>query len=127
MIVGLGLDLASVERIQRVARRFPVRFAERLLAEDERSVLTGLAEPARTRTLAGRFAAKEAAVKALGGPADIGWHDLVVRRGASGAPALELRGRAAAHASRLGVTDAHVSITHDAGVAAAVVVLERAQ
>jgi holo-[acyl-carrier protein] synthase len=63
-------------------------------------------------------------VKALGGPRDVGWHDLEVRKAASGAPELKLHGAAAEHGRRLGVGRALLSITHDAGVAAAVVILE---
>jgi holo-[acyl-carrier protein] synthase len=74
--------------------------------------------------LAGRFAAKEALSKALGGPRDVWWHDVEVRRGSLGAPGLELSGAARQHADRLGVTRTWLSITHDAGVAVAVVVLE---
>jgi holo-[acyl-carrier protein] synthase len=80
----------------------------------------------RAEDLAGRFAAKEAATKALGAPPDVGFHDLEVRRSQSGAPELRLLGAAQRHAQRLGVSRALISITHDAGVAAAVVILESA-
>ncbi|HEY4159835.1 MAG TPA: 4'-phosphopantetheinyl transferase superfamily protein, partial [Polyangiaceae bacterium] len=82
------------------------------------------ARPDRALALAGRFAAKEAAAKALGGPSDVWWHDVEVRSGARGAPELCFGDTAQAHASRLGARRALVSITHDAGIAAAVVVLE---
>lgn len=123
MIVGLGIDVASVERIERALRRFGERFWERVLSPDERADLGGRRAD-RAQALAGRFAAKEAATKALGGPADVGFHDLKVRRGPRGAPQLLLSGAARAHAERLGVGRSHVSISHDAGVAVAVVVLE---
>ncbi len=122
MVVGLGIDVASIERVQRSLQRFGDKLWERLLTERERADLGKRSD--RAQALAGRFASKEAAVKALGAPADIGWHDLEVRRGPSGAPELCLHGAAAAHASRLGVARALLSISHDAGVAAAVVVLE---
>jgi holo-[acyl-carrier protein] synthase len=124
MVVGLGIDVASVERVRRALERFGTRFSDRVLTSGERADL-GPRKADRAEAFAGRFAAKEAALKALGGPRDVGWHDLEVRRAASGAPELRFHGAAAEHGRRLGVGRAHVSITHDAGVAAAVVVLER--
>jgi holo-[acyl-carrier protein] synthase len=123
MVVGLGIDVASVERIRRALERFGEKLSERVLTSNERSDLAPRTGD-RAQAFAGRFAAKEAAVKALGGPRDVGWHDLEVRKAASGAPELRLHGAAAEHGRRLGVGRALLSITHDAGVAAAVVVLE---
>lgn len=122
MIVGLGIDVASVARVARALERFGDRFWERILTERERAELRGRGD--RAVALAGRFAAKEAASKALGGPRDVWWQDVEIRRGPLGAPLLELSGSATAHAARLGVARALISITHDAGVAAAVVILE---
>ncbi|HEY3497052.1 MAG TPA: holo-ACP synthase [Polyangiaceae bacterium] len=124
MIVGLGIDVASVERVRRVLERFGDRFSARILTRGEQSDLAPRTAD-RAEAFAGRFAAKEAAVKALGGPRDVSFHDLEVRRAPSGAPELLLHGAAAEHGKRLGVARALVSITHDAGIAAAVVVLER--
>lgn len=122
MIVGLGLDVSSIER-QRVAlARFGERLWQRILTEREQSDLRD--RPDRALTLAGRFAAKEAAAKALGGPPDVFWHDLEIRPNARGTPELSFLGTARAHVERLRVRRSFVSITHDAGVAAAVVVLE---
>jgi holo-[acyl-carrier protein] synthase len=123
MVVGLGIDVASVERIRRALERFGERLSERVLTSGERSDLAPRTGD-RAQAFAGRFAAKEAAVKALGGPRDVGWHDLEVRKAPTGAPELKLHGAAAEHGRRLGVGRALISITHDAGVAAAVVVLE---
>jgi holo-[acyl-carrier protein] synthase len=122
MVVGLGIDVASVARVARALERFGDRFWERILTERERAELRGRGD--RAVALAGRFAAKEAASKALGGPRDVWWQDVEIRRGPLGAPLLELSGPATAHAARLGVARALISITHDAGVAAAVVILE---
>ena len=122
MIVGLGIDVASIARQQSALERFGDRLWQRILTEDERADLSG--RPDRALALAGRFAAKEAAAKALGGQPDVWWHDVEIRSGARGAPQLVFRGAAVAHAERLGVRRSFVSITHDAGVAAAVVVLE---
>jgi holo-[acyl-carrier protein] synthase len=122
VIVGLGIDVASIERIERALDRFGDRFWVRILTEGEQRDLASRTD--RATALAGRFAAKEAASKALGGPLDVWWHDVEVLRGPRGMPELRLSGTAIAHAERLGVAKGLISITHDAGVAAAVVVLE---
>jgi holo-[acyl-carrier protein] synthase len=123
MVVGLGIDIASIERVARSLERFGDRFWERILTEGERQDLASR-QADRAVALAGRFAAKEAAAKALGAPADVWWHHVEVRRGARGAPVLHLLGPALDYARRLGVARSLVSISHDAGVAAAVVILE---
>jgi holo-[acyl-carrier protein] synthase len=122
MVVGLGIDVASIERLRRALDRFGDKLWARVLTERERSDLRLRVD--RAQALAGRFASKEAAAKALGAPPDVGFHDLEVRRMPSGAPELHFLGKAATHAARLGVSSAWLSISHDAGVAAAVVVLE---
>ena len=122
MVVGLGIDVASVARIRATLERHGDRFWQRILTENERADLAK--RPDRALALAGRFAAKEAAAKALGGQPDVWWHDIEVRSNARGGPQMALIGSATAHAQRLGVSRILVSITHDAGVAAAVVVLE---
>jgi len=122
MLLGLGIDVASVERIRASLERFGERFWQRILTENERADLRE--RPDRVAALAGRFAAKEAGAKALGGPPDVLWHTIEVRSNAHGAPSLEYLGPARAHADRLGVRRILVSITHDAGVAAAVVALD---
>jgi len=123
MVVGLGIDIASVERMRQALDRFGDRFWDRILTPNER---TDLAErnADRAAALAGRFAAKEAFSKAIGAPRDVWWQDVEVRRGSSGAPTISATGPALPHLSRLGVSRMFVSISHDAGVAAAVVVLE---
>lgn len=123
MVVGLGIDIASVARLERALERFGNRIWERILTPREREELAGRRHD-RASALAGRFAAKEAASKALGGPRDVWWHDVEIRRGPLGAPTLHLSGPALPHAERLGVARSMVSITHDGGVAAAVVILE---
>ena len=122
MILGLGIDVASIERMRAVLDRHGDRFWDRVLTPRERDVLARRRD--RATALAGRWAAKEAAVKAFAGRAGAMWHDFEVDRDLSGAPQMRFGGRAAEVAARLGVVRAHVSITHDAGVAAAVVVLE---
>lgn len=125
MIVGLGMDVVEIARIQRILGGDPA-LAGRFLARCFTGAERAYCDPARDRATryAARFAAKEAASKALGAPAGISWHDVEVARGA-GPPALVLRGVAAEAARQVGVTRVHVTITHDAGVAAATVILER--
>lgn len=124
MIVGIGLDVVEVSRIRGLRERRGERFTRRVFTADELAWCEARADPAPS--LAARFAAKEAGMKALGsGWAEgVGWHDLAVVSPPGRPPALELRGEAARRAANLGVSSVHVSLTHDAGVAAAVVVLE---
>jgi holo-[acyl-carrier protein] synthase len=125
VIVGLGIDVASVSRIAQSLERFGDRFWERILTPGEREDLAGRAD--RAIALAGRFAAKEALSKALGGPKDVWWQDVEIRKGPLGMPCLVLYRHALPYLERLGVSRSHVSITHDADVAAAVVILESDQ
>jgi holo-[acyl-carrier protein] synthase len=124
VILGLGIDVASIERMRAVLDRHGERMWTRILTPTERAALERRRD--RATALAGRWAAKEAAVKAFSGKAGALWHDFEIRRAPSGAPEMHFQGRAAVTAQRLGVIHAFVSITHDAGVAAAVVVLEGA-
>ena len=123
MVVGLGIDVASVERMSRALDRFGDRFWERILTPEERE---DLAERRADRAvaLAGRFAAKEAFSKAIGAPKDVWFQDVAIRRSASGAPELLATGPALPYLEKLKVRRVLISISHDAGVAAAVVVLE---
>lgn len=124
MVVGLGIDVASTERMARALERFGERLWERVLTPRERDDLAHRRAD-RAVALAGRFAAKEALSKALGAPRDVWWQDVEVRSNSRGGPELVLLGAARTHADERGVSRALVSITHDAGVAAAVVVLEK--
>jgi holo-[acyl-carrier protein] synthase len=124
VILGLGIDVASIERMGTVLDRYGDRMWTRILTPLEQATLQHRRD--RATALAGRWAAKEAAVKAFQGQAGALWQDFEVGRSGSGAPEMFFRGRAALTAARLGVLRAFVSITHDAGVAAAVVVLEGA-
>jgi len=116
MIVGIGVDVADIARLEDALKRTPA-VATRLFADSE------LNRP--IRSLAGCFAAKEAVAKALGAPPGLRWTDVVVGHDAYGKPALEVKGTVAAAATRLGVTGWHVSISHDAGICVAMVVAER--
>ncbi len=119
----LGLDLAEVARIAEVLERRGDRFLERVFLPGE--VLRGRRHPrAFAEHVAGRFAAKEAAMKALGtGLRAISFKEIVIKREASGKPRLEFRGRALERARRLRVRASEVSITHTRTTAAAAVVL----
>jgi holo-[acyl-carrier protein] synthase len=122
MIVGVGIDVCSTERMKSSLERWGDRLWNRVLAAEERSALGARRD--RHVALAGRFAAKEACIKALGGAPGASWQELVVKGQPFRPPELELRGVALEHARALGVRRMHVSITHDAGVAAAIVILE---
>ncbi len=115
MIVGVGIDVVDVERFAETLRRTPaLRTRLFTVAERERPLAS----------LAARFAAKEALAKALGAPAGLHWTDAEVVSGDDGRPELALTGTVAARAGSLGVGHVHVSLSHDAGIASAVVVLE---
>ena len=122
MIVGLGIDVCSIERMRKALERHGDRFFSRICTEAERGDLTGRD---MATALAGRFAVKEAFAKALDGARGVGWHEVEVRREPSGRPTLTLHGNATAMVEKFGANKWHVSITHDAGVAVAVVILEK--
>lgn len=114
-IVGIGVDVVDLQRFTEAMERTP----------DLRGRLFTEAEASRSTTsLAARFAAKEAIAKALGAPGGLSWHDAEVVTEPSGQPRFELTGTVAARAEALGVTNVHVSLSHDGGVASAFVVLE---
>ena len=115
MIVGVGIDVVDVERFTRQLQRTP-RLRERLFTADERELSAA--------SLAARFAAKEALAKALGAPG-LHWLDASVLREPDGRPRLEVHGSVAERARELGVTCFHLSLTHDGGLASALVVAER--
>jgi len=122
MIVGLGLDVTELDRLQTVLDRYGERFLHRILTPAERAALPVYRLP----RLAGLFAAKEAAVKALGTgfSQGIGFSHLEILSDPLGRPVLTLSGPARAQADALGATAWHVSITHGRTTAAAVVVME---
>lgn len=125
MIVGLGMDLVDIARIRRLVDDNGERAMKRLFTAAEAEYAAKRADPARH--LAARFAAKEAAFKALAGTVDaraVGWLDIEVASEWDGRPTLLLHGRAAARAAELGVARAHLTLTHADAVAGAVVVLE---
>ena len=123
MALLLGIDLTEVARVARALERWDERFLERVFEPGE---ISRRRHPrAFAEHVAGRFAAKEAAMKALGtGWRGVAFREIVIEREPSGKPRLRLQGRALQRARALGVTGAEISITHTASMAAAVVALQ---
>ena len=115
MIVGLGIDVVDVERFGETLARTPA-MRERLFTATE------LTRP--LASLAARFAAKEALAKSLGAPDGMRWLDATVVQDGKGQPSLQVSGTVAARAEHLGVASFHLSLSHDAGIASAVVIAE---
>ncbi len=114
-IAGIGVDVVDLARFERAVDRTPA-LRIRLFAESERDL--------PLRSLAGRFAAKEALIKALGDSTGVQWHDMVVVNNELGNPSFALIGGTAAIVERRGITGIHLTMSHDAGVAVAMVVAE---
>ncbi|MFE1362361.1 holo-ACP synthase [Streptomyces harbinensis] len=121
MIVGVGIDVAEVARFGESLERTP-QLADRLFVTGELWLPGG--ERRGVASLAARFAAKEALAKALGAPGGLRWTDAEICQEDSGRPWLRVRGTVAERAAVLGVRSWHVSLSHDAGVASAVVIAE---
>jgi holo-[acyl-carrier protein] synthase len=115
VIVGIGVDVVRIERIDAALKRTP-RLALRLFAESERDLPVA--------SLAARFAAKEATAKALGAPCGLSWTDVEIRQDQSGRPELAVTGTVEQAARMLGVSRWHLSLSHDAGLSVAMVVAE---
>jgi holo-[acyl-carrier protein] synthase len=124
MIVGSGIDLTEIGRIQRSMDRFGGRFLDRIYTPAEQAYC--LSKRKSAESFAARFAAKEAGAKALGTGISFGvhWLEIEVFREPSGRPTLRFHGRAAQIATRLGVAHAALSLTHTGDLAMASVVLE---
>jgi len=121
MIAGLGIDLTEVARIAAMVDKWGDRFTKKIFTAAERAYAAERAHP--EQHLAARFAVKEAALKALGVPSGLRWHELEVAS-RDGAPSLQLSGEAQKAARARGIDRLHVSITHTADTACAVVVAE---
>ena len=109
-IVGLGVDMCEIARIERAISRHPT-FRARVFTPEEIAYCDSKARPAES--YAGRFAAREATIKALGGYRGRLWQDISVTRHPSGAPAIRLDGNAKRRADALGVTDVLITFTHE--------------
>ncbi len=122
MIVGVGIDVVPIARFADALQR-TASLADRLFTDTER--VTSGGQQRTAESLAARFAAKEALAKALGAPGGMAWTDAEVLTDDVGRPSLRVIGTVAARAAELGVTGWHVSLSHDGGIASAVVVAER--
>jgi len=109
-ILGLGVDICEIARMERALARHPT-MRDRVFTPEERAYCDSKARPAES--YAGRFAAREAVIKALGGYRGRGWRDISVARSPSGAPEIRLRGNAKARADDIGVARVLVSFTHE--------------
>jgi holo-[acyl-carrier protein] synthase len=123
-IVGLGLDLAQIARFERVHAKHGDRLLERLFTEGERAYCERRKD--RMSSYCGRFAVKEAVMKVLGTgwTRGVRWRDIEVVRKPGSPPLCVLHGATAEIAAKKGIARIHVTITHDAGIAAAVAVAE---
>lgn len=117
MIVGIGVDLVDIPRFERTIERTP-RLVERLFSDAERVL--------KPHSLAARYAAKEALIKALGGSDGVHWTEIEIASEASGRPVFSLCGSTAAVIAERGITALHLSLSHDAGLATAYVIAESA-
>jgi holo-[acyl-carrier protein] synthase len=117
-VLRTGIDLIELERLEQLDEVVRARFLQRVFTPQELEDAAG-----RLSTLSGRFAAKEAAAKALGcGIGAVSWREIEILRGLAGEPVLKLHGAAAELAARQGIDQWSVSITHNRTTAAAVVV-----
>jgi len=124
MIVGTGIDIAEVDRIRQTVERFGRRFTERVFTADEIRYCESKAN--KIERYAARFAAKEAALKAIGTGWNRGvtWRDVEVRRSPGQRPTIVFHGRAGEFFAKLGAMRAHLSLTHTKEFAMAQVILE---
>lgn len=109
-ILGLGVDICEIARMERAISRHPT-LRDRVFTPEEIAYCDSKARPAES--YAGRFAAREATIKALGGYRGRRWQDISVTRHPSGAPAIQLDGNAKRRADALGVTDVLITFTHE--------------
>jgi holo-[acyl-carrier protein] synthase len=121
VIVSVGIDVVLVERFEAALKRTPL-LSERLFTESERRTASG--NPRSPESLAARFAAKEAVAKALGAPGGLAWHDCEIVSDSDGRPWLTVSDTVADAAGELGIKRWHLSLSHDGGIASAMVVAE---
>jgi holo-[acyl-carrier protein] synthase len=125
MIVGIGVDIVDIERVRGILERYKDRFADRVFTDDE--ILYARRSVKIAERLAGRFAVKEAVLKAFGTGKSQGilWRDVETVPGPMGKPKVKLHGNAYKYMIYLNADTIHVSITHDGGKAVAFVVIEK--
>lgn len=126
MIVGTGIDICEIGRMESLLARRGEKARERLFTKEETAYCARKARPAQS--FAARFAAKEAVMKLLGTgwSAGVRWRDIEVVRGKGGPPSIRLHGEAARRAERMGIRRVHLSITHSGDTAMAQVIGEGA-
>jgi len=117
MIIGIGVDLVDIPRFERSIERTP-----KLMAR----LFTAAEQTLKPHSLAARYAAKEALIKALGGSEGVHWTDIEVASEPSGRPVFALSGETAATVAARGIATVHLSLSHDAGLATAYVIAESA-
>jgi holo-[acyl-carrier protein] synthase len=122
-IVGLGVDICEIDRMDRALVRHP-SMRDRVFTPEERAYCDGRARPAES--YAARFAAREAVIKALGGYRRKRWQDISVSRHASGAPSIVLAGNAKVRADDLGISSVLITFTHERSLSLAFAVAVRA-
>ena len=115
MVIGLGVDVCSLERFEASLRLTPSLKA-RLFTQAERSL--------STQSLAARFAAKEALAKAVGNPKMLKFQEIEILNNELGKPQMQVSGESRAALDQLGVQRIHLSLSHDGGIAFATVILE---
>jgi holo-[acyl-carrier protein] synthase len=120
VIVGIGVDVVDIARFERALSRTPT-LRDRLFAPSEQAI----GDRTRPlRSLAGRFAAKEALIKALGDSSGVQWHDMRVVSDSLGNPSFDLSGAVEKIVEGRGITSLHLSMSHDAGISIAYVIAE---
>jgi holo-[acyl-carrier protein] synthase len=129
MVVGIGIDITDIKRIEESLAQFGQRFRDRVFTAGEIAYCEQFANPAaKAERYAARFAAKEAARKAFGAATplkSLAWHEVEIISSTEGAPQLRFHRRAAELMEELKITRAHVSLSHAPQQAIAFVVLER--
>jgi holo-[acyl-carrier protein] synthase len=123
MIIGMGMDVCEIDRIEAMVERWGARFTEKLFTSGEREYAASKVKSGQH--FAARFAVKEATLKALSVPKGLSWKEMEVVGGGNRPPRLELHGVAAAAAKEQGIDRLHVTISHAGGLAVAVVIAER--
>ncbi len=123
MIYGIGIDVVHVPRLKIAVERWGNKFLRRVFTDDEISY--SFRKKDAYPSLAARFAAKEAFIKAIGAEVAVSFTDIIVTTSGTGKPSLIFRGRALIHVSDRNISSSHLSLSHDHEYAMAMVVLEQ--
>ncbi|MEW6584371.1 MAG: holo-ACP synthase [Nitrospirota bacterium] len=122
MIYGIGIDIVRIARVEQAMAKWGERFLARVYTEGEIAYCNERKNP--YRSLAARFAAKEAFIKAIGGAAPLSLTDIEVANSEKGKPFIRLEGKLAESVKKKGITRMHLSLSHEQDYAVACVVLE---